>query len=271
MKKYSFVLVLALFCHSSLTMMEKPKKKEVIAFNSLLQAVKRGDFKTAAQLVDTHKVPAAIASDISQEMEKYITGVSYNPKCISLKNLSLLTIIYWNFHDKFDVGQMVVNKKIVEKYIGAFTDMLQARFAIKEISLIDKYGADDDESMANNNSSALCCRVITGDEKKKNPTWSKHSFGAAVDINPVENPYIKRISGCKDVIFPANAKDCLDRGKPKKGMIVAGDACHKAFVSRGFQWGGDKDFKWGGGWVNNGSQSKFDYQHFDIDLKDVEQ
>jgi len=248
MKKYYFVLALVLSSTSILG----------DGFELLLESVQIWDFDTAAELIKKG-VPAARARDVSSHLEKYITEKgSYKPKCISLEELALLTIVYWDFDDKFAIGEMIVNKKIVQKCINAFTKMLKARYPIKKIVLIDEYDASDDRSMEDDNSSALCCRVITGHEKKKNPTWSKHSYGTAIDINPVENPYEKPYKG---LVLPANGKDYTDRSIVKKGMIIAGDACHKAFTEEGFEWGGD--------WDPSPPNGRVDYQHFDIDLENL--
>ncbi|MFA5523298.1 MAG: M15 family metallopeptidase [Tissierellales bacterium] len=45
----------------------------------------------------------------------------------------------------------------------------------------------DELSMANNNTSAFCSRELTG----KDGVFSNHSYGIAIDINPIQNPYVK--------------------------------------------------------------------------------
>ena len=44
---------------------------------------------------------------------------------------------------------------------------------------------DDDRSMAANNTSGYNCRRVAG-----SASWSEHAYGAAIDINPVQNPYV---------------------------------------------------------------------------------
>ena len=51
--------------------------------------------------------------------------------------------------------------------------------------LVDDYGGDDDRSMAADNTSGFNCRRVAGSS-----SWSAHAYGAAIDINPVENPYL---------------------------------------------------------------------------------
>jgi hypothetical protein len=75
--------------------------------------------------------------------------------------------------------------------------------------------------------------------------WSEHSYGRAIDINPVQNPYV---SGDGTVSPPAGA-GFTDRSRAAPGMIVADDAVVRAFAAIGWEWGGD--------W-----SSAKDYQHF---------
>jgi len=94
--------------------------------------------------------------------------------------------------------------------------------------------------MAANNTSAFNCRAVTGGS-----AWSQHSYGWAIDINPVQNPYV---TSSGTVLPPAGAQ-YVDRSQKAKGMIRAGDVVVKAFAAIG--WG------WGGYW-----SSTKDYQHF---------
>ena len=105
--------------------------------------------------------------------------------------------------------------------------------------LVDRYGASDDRSMAADNTSAFNCRRVEG-----STAWSEHSYGRAIDVNPLENPYISRRG-----VLPPAGRAFLDRSLRRRGMIHAGDAVVRAFASVG--WG------WGGAWT-----SPRDYQHF---------
>ena len=112
--------------------------------------------------------------------------------------------------------------------------------AIEQVRLVDEFGGDDDRSMAANNSSAFNCRKATGSDR-----WSEHAFGGAVDINPVQNPYVTG-SGA---VLPPNGAAHTRRDRATPGLITAGDPVVKAFAAIGWRWGGD--------W----SEGK-DYQHF---------
>jgi len=103
------------------------------------------------------------------------------------------------------------------------------------------YEADDDRSMAANNTSAFNCREVTG----RPGVWSEHAYGRAIDINPIQNPYV---TSKGDVLPPAGA-EYVDRSRTAPGMIHEDDAVVRAF--RGVGW------VWGGSWT-----SVRDYQHF---------
>ena len=75
-----------------------------------------------------------------------------------------------------------------------------------------------------------------------------HSYGLAIDINPLINPYVKG-----DYISPKEAKPYVDRSQIKLGMIDKDDLCYKLFTKYGW--------KWGGIW-----NTVKDYQHFEKEI-----
>jgi hypothetical protein len=87
--------------------------------------------------------------------------------------------------------------------------------------------------MAADNTSAFNCRPVTGSTTR----FSIHSYGKAIDINTVENPYVSSSLG---VLPPAGA-EFTDRSDVRPGMIVHGDRVTRAFARIGFVWGGDWD------------------------------
>ena len=99
--------------------------------------------------------------------------------------------------------------------------------------------------MTANNSSAFCCRANTTFSGQ----FSNHSYGTAIDINPLINPYVKG-----DTVLPENGRAYLDRSTSHPGIITrsADNACYNAFIKRGYTWGGDLE-------------GRVDYQHFHKD------
>jgi len=84
-------------------------------------------------------------------------------------------------------GELIVHRDRADEVLEIFRELLVARFPIQQIRFIDDFGGDDNASMSDNNSSALCVRPVTGTSNR----WSQHSYGTAIDINPLVNPYVK--------------------------------------------------------------------------------
>ena len=180
------------------------------------------------------------ASPLDPETRERMTGSSWHRGCpVGLGGLRLLRLTYLGFDGEAHGGRMVVHKAVAEDVLGAMHSLYHHRFPIRRMRLVDAFGADDHRSMAADNTSAFNCRFIAGQPG----VWSQHAYGKAIDVNPVENPYV---SGGH--VSPPAGEAFADRPH-SKGVIHAGDATVKAFKAIG--WG------WGGSW-----SSPKDYQHF---------
>ncbi len=166
---------------------------------------------------------------------------SWRPGCpVPIRDLRYLTMSYWGFDGAVHTGEMVINRNVAGAVVKVFGKLFGARFPVRRMQLVDVYGGDDDRSMAANNTSAFNCRAVTG-----GTPWSQHAYGWAIDINPIQNPYVSR----GGTVLPPAGAPYANRSLTAKGMIHAGDAVVRAFASVG--WG------WGGSW--SGTR---DYQHF---------
>ncbi|HMT01858.1 MAG TPA: M15 family metallopeptidase [Burkholderiales bacterium] len=181
-----------------------------------------------------HPIPIEI-----QEKMKQYTWKSNCP--VPLEDLSYLKLTYWGFDNKTHTnGELIIHKDKALEVIAIFKDLYEMEYPIDRMELIEKYQGDDESSMMMNNTSSFNCRLVTGSKDK----WSYHSYGTAIDINPLLNPYVK-----DNVILPKNAVPFVDRTKFYPGKITKGDSVYKLFIKHGWIWGGDwKDRK--------------DYQHF---------
>jgi peptidoglycan L-alanyl-D-glutamate endopeptidase CwlK len=176
-----------------------------------------------------------IIVDSDMTLEEALKG-SKAPQKI-LDEQILLNVEYFSFDGKLHRGQLVINKAVKDDIVYVFEMMKKDKFPIAKCIPIVKYGWSDDKSMADNNTSAFNYRKIAGKNKLSN-----HSYGRAIDFNPVQNPAIYK-SG---KISPKGAK----YDKKAKGTLVDGDPYVSEFKKRGWRWGGD--------WT-----SLKDYQHFD--------
>ncbi len=153
---------------------------------------------------------------------------SYHPGCpVAPADLRYLTVTYRGFDNADHAGELVVAASVADDVVAIFHALYDNRFPIASLRLVDDFGGDDDASMAANNSSAFNCRPVTGGSG-----FSEHSYGTAIDLNPVQNPYV---SG--DVVLPPAGAGHLSRS-PEPGVILAGDATVDTFARFGWSWGG---------------------------------
>jgi hypothetical protein len=165
---------------------------------------------------------------------------------VGLSDLRLLTVRHWGFDGRAHTGQLVVNAGAAGSLSRVFGKVYRLRFPIRHLRLADMYGPKRGRPRDGDVTGSFDCRQAvpspcTGGSGTG--TWSMHAYGLAVDVNPVENPYV----GCGQSRDPT-AKRYFDRSRHRRGMVT--DRAIAAFVSIG--WG------WGGAWVGNTK----DYMHF---------
>jgi hypothetical protein len=169
-------------------------------------------------------------------------AASWRPGCpVPLEGLRLLTLDHWGYDGAEHRGELVVHADHADAVLSVFAALFDARYPIEKVQLVDEYGGDDGRSMAANNTSAFNCRASAGDAS----AWSEHAYGRAIDINPVQNPYVSS-SGA---VEPDAGRAYTDRSRSARGLIRSGGVVVRAF--RAIGWG------WGGTW-----QRSKDYQHF---------
>ena len=165
---------------------------------------------------------------------------SWRPGCpVGPSSLLALRFRHWHMDGGQTEGTLIVHRDVADDVDSVLRHAHAVRFPIRKAVPIDHYGGDDDRSMADDNTSAFNCRTVAGTS-----TWSEHAYGLAVDVNPVENPYV-----AGGTVEPPAGAAYTDRADVRPGMVVDGDVVVGAFGARG--WG------WGGHW----SRVK-DYQHF---------
>jgi hypothetical protein len=175
------------------------------------------------------------------------TSGSWHRGCpVPMSGLRLLTVSHRDFRGRTQTGQLVVNRAAAAPLRRVFRRLYALHFPIRHMQLDDAYGARRDRPRDGDVSGSFECRQAvpspcTGG--RGTGSWSMHAFGLAVDINPVENPYV----GCGQSRDRAGRR-FRDRSVHRRGMVTR--RAIGAFASIG--WG------WGGAWSGNTK----DYMHF---------
>jgi len=186
-------------------------------------------------------------SDITPQIKKrMIEGNSWRKGCpVSLDDLRYIRVKHMDFSGGERMGEIIVHKEVSVEVTEIFKALYHEGYPIYKMKLVSNYKGNDWQSIEADNTSAFNCRAATGSKK-----WSKHSYGKAIDINPIENPYISRkgyISHKASLIYKKRAHQ-----KPTyadKAILLKNDQPVQIFKKYGWKWGGD--------W--NGVK---DYQHF---------
>jgi D-alanyl-D-alanine carboxypeptidase len=176
-----------------------------------------------------------------------------NGAVVGCDRLRLVRFSYFGFDDHVhDDGEIVVMDAAASHVLRIFGKLKKIRFPIFKARPMNDFDGDDNASMRANNSSAFNDRNLTGGD-----SISLHAYGLAIDLNPVQNPYLAR-SGTMLKIEPPAGADYLNRlserpwKRPRRGMA---ELVVRIFANEGF-------IVWGGYW-----DDPIDYQHFQVPRK----
>ena len=180
---------------------------------------------------------------------------------ITTGEIRYLRVLHYDYNGQIRTGEIIVNAVAAEDTLAVFRELFDAKYQICQMVLVDAYydagwpefahlergNQADGVSIAHDNTSAFNYRVASNDFSK----LSNHAMGRAIDLNPLENPYVY-IDGSVD--GPDECLNYVDRSKATADnhMIQDGDFVVTTFKNHGFSWGGD----WEG---------DKDYQHFDYE------
>jgi hypothetical protein len=179
-----------------------------------------------------HVLLAALALQVTvAPVSRAELGASWHPGCpVAPAQLRRVSVPYWGFDGRAHRGALVVNASVAIRVGSIFERLYSARFPIRRMTPIAAFGGSDDRSMAADNTSAFNCRYAVASGPKR---WSVHAYGEAIDVNPVENPYLE---GGR--VLPPAGRRYLDRTTARPGMAVHGGPLVTAFAAAGWQWGG---------------------------------
>ena len=180
-------------------------------------------------------------SQLPASLRATMTGVSWHGGCpVGLDELRLVRARHWGFDGRVHTGRLVVHRDAARPVLDVLRRLYAARFPIRRMVPVDAYGASDFRSIEADNTSAFNCRYVDGTTR-----WSEHSYGRAIDLNPIENPYVTSAGTTSH----RASRRYLRRTPYRTGMAVEGGVAVRAFEAAGWGWGG----RWSG---------DRDYQHF---------
>lgn len=185
---------------------------------------------------------AASSRPLTRAEQRGMRGVTWHPGCpVPLADLRVVRLAYRDFGGDRRTGRLVVHRDVVADVTRIFRRLWELRFPVRRMVPIEAYHGDDFASIEADNTSAFNCRAKTG----STTTWSHHAYGRAIDLNPLENPYVYdggRTSHERSIPY-------LDRGRDRPGVLLAEGPVVAVFEEAGWFWGG----RW---------EEPTDYQHF---------
>lgn len=194
------------------------------------------------------RVLARSEARVSGPLTRRAVPYSYRPGCpVRPGQLRRITVNHWTYRNAVARGSLVVRAGAVPDRLRVLRASFGARFPMRSIRPSDAFYAggrrsptgSDVAAMRADNTSAFNCRPVTGNPYRV----SQHSYGDAVDINTVRNPYVV---GSR--VYPSWARTYLDRSNVRTGMILPGGVVARTMRANGWPWGA----RW----------SHPDYQHF---------
>jgi len=186
-------------------------------------------------------------SRIGPQLREVLIGRNWTPGCpVPLHDLRVVQVSYWNFEGEVRTGPFVLHERVAPDVLWVFERLFRAKFPIQEVKLAAKdrpiTPKDYWDKSRRSVSASFNCRPATG-----STSLSHHSYGWAIDINPLQNPYVRG----DGTVLRAVALPFRNRSLDRKGMIHEGDIVVRSFARIGW--------KWGGHW-----QTLKDYMHFSL-------
>lgn len=209
-----------------------------------------------SQVMDTIKnQPGFEIKSIDQDLyEKMLsTNVFGDHSPVAIDRLRLIKLRYFGLDETEHPGELIMLDACSEQVLNIFLALFQRKFPLEKVALMTEYHGSDSLSMAENNTSGHNLRQATDGER-----LSLHAYGTAIDLNPVNNPYVE--IACDDSLGiarfrPAAGIRFANRMENRLGKVNRKGMAEEVidvFAKNGFYW-------WGGYW-----NCPIDYQHFQI-------
>jgi hypothetical protein len=170
-------------------------------------------------------------------------GESWSEACpVPLADLRHVTVVFRGFDGRAHTGELVLHATAAGTVVEAFRRLFVADFPIEEVRLVTTADHHAPATGDGNATAGYNCRSARGQSR-----WSAHAYGTSVDINPFQNPMVRR-----GTVVPELARAYVDRAHVRPGMLTPDNPAVQAFREAGWHWGGDWTY------------SK-DYMHFSTD------
>jgi D-alanyl-D-alanine carboxypeptidase-like protein len=199
----------------------------------------------AAMSASSNFLPRWSVDRIDHELRRRLVERNWHPGCpVPIGDLRVDTVRYLGFDDKVHAGPLVLNAGVADDVLWVFRRLFRHDFPIKNVALARKWRPirPKDWYDTSDVTASFNCRPATG-----GTILSEHSYGWAVDINPLQNPYV----GGDGSVLRRAVKPYVDRTQDLPGMIHPNDLVVRSFARIGWSWGGD--------W-----SSLKDYMHFSL-------
>lgn len=194
---------------------------------------KSGAHSLARIAVVNAKITATTAAEVAK---------TYHQGCpVGRSKLKTVTVNFYGRDKTMHRGVIIIRSDLTTELVRGFASALDHRYPVAKMNNPNVYGGNDPTQMAANNTSGFNCRKVVGNPYRQSP----HSYGIALDVNTVQNPY----RDARGKWWPANGKTYINRTNKRSGMLYS-----SSYLTASLR----KDhFFWGGYW-NPGR----DYQHF---------
>jgi hypothetical protein len=164
---------------------------------------------------------------LSANMRAAMTGKSWNPDCpVPLEDLAAVRVKYFGFDDLSQEGVLVVHKRFAAEVSKIFQELYEIHFPINKISPWENYGPD--VYAEKDITVGFYCEKAQDAPSE----WSGHAYGVAIDLNPLENPFLDAKQGWWPKAAASAPRDAA------KGKISPHTQAFRIFTQHGWAWGG---------------------------------
>ncbi|MEU0022681.1 M15 family metallopeptidase [Streptomyces rochei] len=172
---------------------------------------------------------AVVTSITDAQWSRMVKAGLWRKGCPDVRDqLRRVEMNYLGFDGEVHRGVLVVNADVTASVVRIFTRLFEEGFPIRRMEPMEVYDGDLNASLAADNTSAFNCR--RPDQINAPFRESPHANGRAIDINPLENPWIN----LRTKKWSPSA-EYAERTEGK-GKILKGGLVWRAFTEEGWVW-----------------------------------